>query len=284
MFTISQFFQVQNRPVNVPFHETSKLLGLLIRFRRFVFIQVMSDDSLKIYEGTSAAGNLLATLTGHEIPGNVSSCRSEMHVVFASSFSESSTGYHAKIHTSELASPGQAGYCTSKCLCIADEGHCESNDQCISGHNCGFDNCKPELGYPNGTNCCYNIADYCSDFLSTENGTWMLQSPINNSNEYVSEVSCSWYIGGSGSATCGATVADWSCCSSANPCIVEDGDCDSDSECESGLTCGTNNCGPLFPYSFDCCESPNLVLNLALQSYEVSFYTFHLLLKVNERN
>ena len=216
----------------------------------------------------------MVQLTGDQIPSNVSSCRNEMHVVFSSSASVSSTGYFAKIHIAENL--GKSGYCTSSCPCETSEGHCESNDQCMTSLVCGYNNCKEELSYANGTNCCYNMNDYCSEFLSEENGTWTLQTPFNNSNEYVSEVTCNWYIDVNGdmngNTTCSSSVSDWSCCTSLYPCVAGDGDCDSDFDCGNGLTCGTDNCGPAFPSGFDCCIAviSETVATLALQAFEVS--------------
>ena len=46
---------------------------------------------------------------------------------------------------------------------------------------------------------------------------------------------------------------DWDCCSSSNKCGVNEGDCDSDSECMDGLVCGSNNCPAGAEYGFDCC-------------------------------
>ena len=45
------------------------------------------------------------------------------------------------------------------------------------------------------------------------------------------------------------------CCGSGNyKCLAGEGDCDSDSDCASGLFCGTNNCqGPNFDSGDDCC-------------------------------
>ena len=54
---------------------------------------------------------------------------------------------------------------------------------------------------------------------------------------------------------CGGSTSDYSCCSSTNPCKAGWGDCDSDSDCVIGTTCGVNNCGPAFPSYFYCCES-----------------------------
>ena len=50
---------------------------------------------------------------------------------------------------------------------------------------------------------------------------------------------------------------DSNCCTSSNPCGINQGDCDSDSECNGDLICGNDNCIDLWP-SFgnanaDCC-------------------------------
>ena len=39
----------------------------------------------------------------------------------------------------------------------------------------------------------------------------------------------------------------WSCCSEENKCRLHEGDCDSNDECEEGLTCGQDNCKTLNP-------------------------------------
>ena len=57
-------------------------------------------------------------------------------------------------------------------------------------------------------------------------------------------------------AACSANAPyDPSCCTTASPCGVDEGDCDSDSDCQVGLKCGTNNCpsGFNFPAAADCC-------------------------------
>ena len=45
------------------------------------------------------------------------------------------------------------------------------------------------------------------------------------------------------------------CCGSGDyKCLEGEGDCDSDSDCATGLFCGTNNCqGPNFDSGDDCC-------------------------------
>ena len=49
----------------------------------------------------------------------------------------------------------------------------------------------------------------------------------------------------------------WSCCTTEHRCGINQGDCDSDNECEGTLTCGIGNCaGHLFPDNADCCQEP----------------------------
>ena len=58
-------------------------------------------DYLRLYDGNSSDANLLAELTGYQIPANVSSCGNQMHVVFSSDYSVTRSGYYAKLHVSE---------------------------------------------------------------------------------------------------------------------------------------------------------------------------------------
>ena len=58
------------------------------------------------------------------------------------------------------------------------------------------------------------------------------------------------------------TAADWSysCCTSANPCGLGQGDCNSNDECGGTLTCGSNNCLNDFGFGdsgLDCCINDN---------------------------
>merc|ERR1711953_235784 len=51
-----------------------------------------------------------------------------------------------------------------------------------------------------------------------------------------------------------------SCCTSANPCGLGEGDCDRDDQCSGDLTCGIDNCDrksmPSFDSTDDCCQRP----------------------------
>ena len=46
---------------------------------------------------------------------------------------------------------------------------------------------------------------------------------------------------------------DYTCCTSANPCGLDQGDCDSDDECSGDLKCGDNNCIGFGASDADCC-------------------------------
>ena len=47
-------------------------------------------------------------------------------------------------------------------------------------------------------------------------------------------------------------------CTSTNPCGSEQGDCDSHDECQTGLTCGLNNCGIAEDPEMDCCYAATI--------------------------
>ena len=57
----------------------------------------------------------------------------------------------------------------------------------------------------------------------------------------------------------GIPMTDWSCCTTNNPCNINEGDCDDDRQCAAGLVCGTNNCratgitGSNWHSGADCC-------------------------------
>ena len=71
-------------------------------------------------------------------------------------------------------------------------------------------------------------------------------------NDQVSSVWCTCNV-----TTCNATNSDYDCCTSSNPCGLNEGDCDNDSECNGNLICGTDNCQSLdsgwAASDFDCC-------------------------------
>ena len=91
---------------------------------------------------------------------------------------------------------------------------------------CGIDNCiniLPSDNFPSAHDCCY------SPFLCD-----------GSSNNDIDTASC---------------------CTSLSPCGINEGDCDSNLECQGELICGIDNCINIlpsdhFPSTHDCCYSP----------------------------
>ena len=44
-----------------------------------------------------------------------------------------------------------------------------------------------------------------------------------------------------------------SCCTADNPCSLNEGDCDDNSDCMTDMYCGSGNCPSGFPSGHDCC-------------------------------
>ena len=121
-----------------------------------------------------------------------------------------------------------------------------------------------ECNFDGGDCCGPNVnTAYCNQCqcLTGDNGVTTLQpstttspSKIINSSNGLIKLFCNiififWNLG------CHSTNPDiWTCCSIQNPCKVDEGDCDSDTECLGNHFCGTDNCPNGFPSSADCCE------------------------------
>ena len=74
----------------------------------------------------------------------------------------------------------------------------------------------------------------------------------NVNTAYCNQCQC---LTGDNSQLCHSTNPDiWSCCSSQNPCEVDEGDCDLDNHCLGNLFCGVDNCPNDFPSGADCCK------------------------------
>lgn len=110
------------------------------------------------------------------------------------------------------------GYCSSSCPCDVGEGDCDSNSQCRSGLACGSNN-GDDYGLP-------NTADVCEAPTSCAN------FDVNNSS---------------------TSFCDDSDC----PCLVGEGDCDTDFHCGGGLVCRHNVGAAVgLPAHWDICEHP----------------------------
>ena len=152
---------------------------------------------------------------------------------------------------------GNFGNCTSSHSCGEDEGDCDYDSQCKEGHICGVDNCRDLLGFHSQFDCCYSLEE---DFCTVENLCDVYQGDcdsdadclnglvcgLNNCpNGYDPEVDCCYQ----------PIVGDNDFCALGIPCAVNEGDCDSDEECEIELFCGSNNCPDSIELDLevDCC-------------------------------
>ena len=60
---------------------------------------------------------------------------------------------------------------------------------------------------------------------------------------------------------CTALNWDYTCCTAANPCRLNQGDCDSDDECSGDLRCGLDNCIGFGVTDADCCMVVGIAAN-----------------------
>ena len=152
---------------------------------------------------------------------------------------------------------GNFGNCTISNPCGEDEGDCDLDSQCKGNHKCGTDNCRSPLDFESFYDCCYSLEE---DFCTLENPCGANQGDcdsndacldglicgLNNclaSLDYDNEVDCCYT----------PVVGDEDFCAAGIPCKVDEGDCDSNEECE--LLCGSNNCPDTlgFALEVDCC-------------------------------
>jgi len=166
-------------------------------------------------------------------------------------------------------------FCSESNPCSAEQGHCENHKECKGDLKCGTDNCRKIHGNDATilSDCCYLPVgvglsrdwSYCSGLHKCDEGEGDcdkdsdckagLKCGNNNCRSFFSKAhsfaDCCERDKGIGSPS------DWNFCTSAKPCDEGYGDCDNDSHCKSGLTCGNNNCKTFHPNahaSADCCK------------------------------
>jgi hypothetical protein len=137
-----------------------------------------------------------------------------------------------------VGAPGAANFCDN-CLCSSGQGDCDSSAECAAGLACGTDN-GPVFGLPTGYDVC--VAPHCTNgTLDAADG----ETSIDEGGACGTRGSCN--------GTLGATDYCFGC-----KCASGEGDCDSNAECGSGLTCAVDN-GPKFglPAGYDVCVPPH---------------------------
>ena len=156
---------------------------------------------------------------------------------------------------------GNFGSCTDSNPCGEDEGDCDHDGECKEDHNCGTDNCRSSLGFESFYDCCYSLEE---DFCTIENPCGVDQGDCDSNVECLDGLVCGLNncpdsLGYDSEVDCcfGTIVGDDDFCTSdTNPCGVNEGDCDSNNECQTNLLCDTTNSCPAslgFASDVNCC-------------------------------
>ena len=155
---------------------------------------------------------------------------------------------------------GHFGNCSSSNQCGEDEGDCDSDIQCKIGHICGTDNCRNSDSFESSHDCCYNNDE---DFCTIENLCGVNEGDCDSHDVCLEGLVCGLNncpnsLGYDSKADCcyDLTVGDEHYCTTDNPCGENEGDCDSNNECQTNLICDTaNNCSASlgFAHNVDCC-------------------------------
>ena len=154
--------------------------------------------------------------------------------------------------------------------CAEWEGDCDSHSECQYDLVCGLNNCLASLGFNSDVNCCYNATLVDENFCRSDNPCNENEGNGDSAAECQNGLicgsnNCPVSLGFDNEIDCCETTncnsatshcnGDTSFCSSNYPCGEDEGDCDSDGECNAGLICGQNNCPYQlgFATSVDCC-------------------------------
>ena len=153
-----------------------------------------NEDYLRIFDGDSyRREKRIVQLNAYNLPSDVLSFDSTMLVVFdadePNNWAWKGQGFKARISFEEANTSNTTNACTTSNPCQINQGHCHYDGQCSGALRCGNNNCPQELGYPHGTNCCY---DYCGQFLDLNSGKLEYYEP--NGIGYDDMDDCSWQI------------------------------------------------------------------------------------------
>ena len=161
---------------------------------------------------------------------------------------------------------GHVDFCRDFGPCDVGEGDCDSTSECESGLQCSRD-----IGARYGFQANYDVCEATPnnvghvEFCQDEGPCNVGEGDCDSTNECESGLQCSWNVGAgyglpSNYDVCEANPerednghVDY--CRDYGPCSTGEGDCDSTSECESGLQCSWNiGASYGFPPSYDVCE------------------------------
>ena len=154
-------------------------------------------------------------------------------------------------------------FCKIDNPCNSNEGDCDTHAECQDGLVCGSNNCLGSSEY-DWFDCCYNANNGDDEFCTIvapcrgnqgdcdfhkecQDGLVCGSNNCQVSLGFDSEVDCCY----------NATLGDEDFCTALNPCRRNEGDCDSNPDCQDGIFCGYRNCPPSLGFNpeVDCCGS-----------------------------
>ena len=153
--------------------------------------------------------------------------------------------------------------CTSNNPCSEDEGDCDNDEQCNENLKCGTDNCRSSLGFESFYDCCYSLEE---DGCTVENPCNKNQGDCDSNEECQDGLLCGLNncpdsLGHDPKVDCcyQPTIGHEDFCATGTPCGVNEGDCDSNNECDTNLICNTykHSCPEDIGVNYDvnCCVS-----------------------------
>ena len=157
---------------------------------------------------------------------------------------------------------GDFGNCTVNNPCGEDEADCHHDGECKEGHKCGTNNCRSSLGFESFYDCCYSLEE---DFCTIENPCGADEGDCDSNFACLDGLNCGLNncpasLGYAPDVDCCYEVSigdDDFCTTDTNPCGVNEGDCDSNDECQTNLICDTANSCPEylgFAPDVNCCS------------------------------
>ena len=184
-------------------------------------------------------------------------------------------GYTSDIPTSCNSNSYVYDCCTSQNPCSVGVGGCNYDSDCQGNLICGGMNgasCGPDA--PRDFRCCVDPNNIpapspttCNSFLdwnccNNQYPCGQGSGDCDSDDHCAGDLIC-------GDGNCGPNApAGFDCCksssngydecSTSNQCNAGEGHCQSHDQCQSGLVCGTQNCGSTYPSDYNCCMTPTL--------------------------
>jgi hypothetical protein len=167
-------------------------------------------------------------------------------------------GLFGSATNSQIDYPGD-NYCAEYGPCTEGKGNCDGDSQCASGLICARD-VGANYGWPSNVDVCEQV-DYPGDNYCRDNGPCTERmGDCDSDSECASGLICVHDVGAdygwpSNVDVCQLDYPGNNYCRDNGPCKEGMGDCDSDSECASGLIC-VNDVGADYgwPSNVDVCE------------------------------